>query len=244
VTLEGDRADGRPGRRWAPTSETVWVWRIDLDRWVDQSAIARYVTILSADELARADRFLSLRHRSRFVTCRAALRIALADVVGDDPPTLRLRYGPHGKPELESCAVRFSVSHSEHHAAIAVTQGCDVGVDIERDRPIDDRRLLARFIFSEQERDEFERANGNSRAFLNGWTRKEAFIKAHGSGMSLPLHQFSVSLDQPARLLRTDFDRGAVNQWTLDDLPVAEGFAAALALEGSFDRIEYWEIRG
>ena len=214
--------------RSAHSADTVWLWRIDLDRRSDRSSVARSARLLSPDELARADRFLSSCHRARFVTRRAALRRILAHTTGEDVASLRFRYGPSGKPQLESSLASFSVSHANGRAVIAVTERCSVGVDIERDRAVDDRCLLARAIFSDDEWCEFDHLGRTSRAFLSGWTRKEALGKATGEGLG-GAHAFGVAMGPAARLHWSSARWGAASDWTLHDLSDAD-YVIALAV--------------
>src|SRR5204862_7643888 len=129
--------------------------------------------------------------------------------------------------------LRVNASHSGDLTLLAFARNRDVGVDLEPIRPDLASREIASQSWSADEIAAMRALPPETLApaFFGCWARKEAFIKAHGSGLSLPLHKFTVSVNAPAQLLRTDFDADAVRQWTLYDLTVEPGFAAALAME-------------
>ena len=217
--------------RLVATSGDDAVWLADLDA-ADAGDTA--LVVLTDDERARASRFVFDVHRHRFVVCRAWLRHRLGERLGRDAATLRFEYGPAGKPSLGADALRFNVSHSDRYALLAITRDVEVGVDIERVRPLADMDGLAARIFSGAEREALARVPASRRedAFFAGWTRKEAFIKARGQGIAL-LGAVEVELapDQPARLLRLDGPPGELERWSIQALSPLPGFSAAVCLE-------------
>jgi 4'-phosphopantetheinyl transferase len=211
----------------------VHVVTLDLDQ--DGADEERFAALLSADERARSQRFRFARDRRRFIVGRGTLRLILGRYLGAQPARLSFRYGPHGKPALEGdSALRFNLSHSQGLALYALAMEHEVGVDMERIQPLPDLEDIARSCFAEGEiaalwaLPEAQRLH----AFFACWTRKEAFIKAIGDGLSFPLDRFDVSLvpGAPARLLRVEGDPGEASRWTLAALHPAPGYAAALAV--------------
>ena len=199
---------------------------------------------LSADEIARAERFLMEQDRARFISCRAALRRVLAGLLGSHPAVVEFEYSPFGKPALAGqhrAEVHFNVSHSQDLAVIAASRRHAVGIDVEQLRPDFASEDIARRFFSPSEREALAQLPAEVRvdAFFRCWTRKEAFVKAIGEGLSFPLDAFEVTLgpNQPPRLLRVGADPAAASTWSLHDLPVPSGFVAALAIAGRVDRI-------
>ena len=163
----------------------IHVWRVGLD-----DVEARIADALSDDELARADRFCRLEDRRRFIATRGVLRTILADLLecGQDPKgrALRFGYGPAGKPVLlDDPLLHFNVSHSEDLAVIAVTRAGEVGIDIERQRRMNDMDQIARVVFNEAERAAMLGCPAMMResVFYRIWTRKEALLKAMGNGL-------------------------------------------------------------
>jgi 4'-phosphopantetheinyl transferase len=219
-------------------TKMVRVWRADLDR--PEREIAMLGAFLSADERARADRFRFERDRRRFTVARGLLRVLLGRVVGITPQSIEFSYGRRGKPALRrpgDAGLEFNVSHSHGLALFATCWGRAVGIDLEFQRPEFDIRGIAGRFFTPQE---FARIaalpdSAQRPAFFRGWTRKEAFLKARGDGLWLGLDQFEVSLDPDPSpgLLRTEWDPEEALRWSLHDLDVADGFAAALAIEGA-----------
>lgn len=215
----------------------VDLWGIDLDAVA--TGESRWRTILSPDELARADRFHFARDRQNFTATRALLRMVLGSYLGSDPSKLTFVYSDKGKPVLganHALPVQFNVSHSGTRALLAISLGRDVGVDVERIRHNLDCDLLAERYFSPAEQKALaalplsERSNG----FFRCWTRKEAYIKAHGAGLSLPLDSFDVSIirGEKSALLATRPDAGEAALWSLREVDAGEGYAAALGVKG------------
>ena len=227
--------------------EDVHVWLASLDS--NASHVARLAKILAADESRRAERFRFEKDRHHFIVGRGLLRTILAGYLGDDPATLRFKYGPQGKPDLEGDrshqALRFNLSHSAGLALYAVTRDREVGVDIERLRPDMTEEKIAKRFFSTREVESLAEVPSTQRtqAFFNCWTRKEAFIKARGEGVSLPLDQFDVTLTpgEPAALLRTAYDPDDAARWSLHALSPSVGFAGAVAAEGTGWQLECWQ---
>lgn len=222
----------------------VWTMRIDAVR------SPQYLTkLLSPDERARAHRFRAERDRRRFVICRGVLRSLLSRYLNDAPATLAFRYGPHGKPALRSATkardLRFSVAHCRDRALFAVTLGREVGVDVEcvhTDRPTDE---IAERFFSPHETAAMRALPAADRqcAFFRLWTRKEAFLKARGDGLSTSLRDFAVSAGPDARLLWTSPDPLEAARWRLEDVRVGADHAGAVAAEGTDWVLRCWEWR-
>ncbi|MCU0524726.1 MAG: 4'-phosphopantetheinyl transferase superfamily protein [Elainella sp. Prado103] len=226
--------------------DQVHVWRAALQP--TQAALTRMSGLLSADEQARADRFYFQKDRDRFTLARGILRCILGQYLQVLPQTLQFSYGSTGKPALSHPpnAVHFNVSHSGQLALYAVSLR-SVGIDVEQinlDRPILE---IAQRFFSVTEQQELAMLPPNLQpiGFFNGWTRKEALLKAIGTGLSLPLDQFSVSLSphHPPKLLETAWDRAAINQWSIRSVDVGQGYAAAVVAAGTDWQWSGWQFR-
>ncbi|MGH7308851.1 MAG: 4'-phosphopantetheinyl transferase family protein [Candidatus Rokuibacteriota bacterium] len=206
--------------------------------------------ILDENERARALAFRFPVHRQRFVAARGTLRLILGRYLGHAPARLRLGADPNGKPVLASGALdlQFNVSHSEDLAIFAVAQGRQVGVDVERVRGDLDIEAIARRTFSALEVDALWSLPRPSRtsAFFACWTLKEAYLKARGDGLAVPLDAFAVSIGAggPARLLEV---RGAPEdprRWSLRTLAVDGPYQAAVAVEGHDWHLRQWRWTG
>lgn len=213
------------------------VWRIDLRA---RSPIEGDLAILSDEERRRARRFRFEIHRDRYVAAHAALRRVLARYLDASPGDIRFRSGPRGKPYLAGADrrgdVRFNLSDSGDLALCAVTRGREIGVDVERlrrDAPVLDlaRRWLAP---SEVAALRALPPPRRTAAFFACWTRKEAYVKAHGGSIIRSLRTFAVSVapeDRAVEVVVHD-DPDAARRWTVVSLDVAPGFAGAVAAEG------------
>ena len=227
--------------------DEVHVWRAALN--TKESSIQSLRRTLSADERARAERFHFQKDRDQFTVARGVLRVILGRYLGVEPSQLRFSYSLYGKPSLasESCAgdLCFNVSHARGLALYAVTRGRDIGIDVERVRADLADEQVAEQFFSLREVAELRTFSGSVRslAFFNCWTRKEAYIKARGEGLSLPLDQFDVSLAPggPAILLSTAGNPQEAFRWSLRELTPGAGYVAALVAEGNSWRLRCWQ---
>jgi len=187
----------------------VYVWRATLNQTAAQAQSLLHT--LAADELARARRFYFQRDRERFFVARGVLRSILSCYLDTEPSQLRFGYSSYGKPALAQNtgrnAIRFNASHSHELALVTVTRGRELGVDIERICAEVANEQIAERFFSPRKvvRLRSLPTDTQTEAFFHCWTRKEAYIKARGEGLSLPLDQFDVSLvpGEPAALLST-----------------------------------------
>ncbi|MEO8257043.1 MAG: 4'-phosphopantetheinyl transferase superfamily protein [Acidobacteriota bacterium] len=203
------------------------------------------VPVLSPDECQRAGRFVFERDRRQFAASHTFLRRLIGGYLAIDPSDVAFAYSRFGKPAVAGGPEGFSfnLSHSGEAAVVAVSRAGEVGVDIEAIRPLDDRDDLATRFFSSGEvrRLLAMPSSLRSEAFFNCWTRKEAFIKAIGEGLSYALNSFEVTLapSDPVRLIHVGGDAGEAERWTLAALPAEPGYAGALAVRGVPDAIRY-----
>jgi 4'-phosphopantetheinyl transferase len=227
-------------------SPAVHVWLAELD--VPAPRLERLRETLSAEEQARAERFRFERDRAHFIAARAVLRAILGRYLGRAPAELTFTYNAYGKPDVAGDRgeppLRFNQSDSHGRALYAVTRGREVGVDLEFIRPEVVRERIAENFFSPHELAALRAlpAELQPRGFFHCWTRKEAFIKARGLGLSLPLDQFDVTLapGEPPALLHAQDDPQAAARWTMRDLDAGEGFAAALVVAGRDWELHCW----
>jgi len=227
--------------------DEVHVWRAALN--IKESRVQSLRRTLTADERARAERFHFQQDREHFIVARGLLRAILGRYLDVDPSQLRFSYSPYGKPSLarESGGgdLCFNLSHAGGLALYAVTRGRDIGIDVERIRAdLADEQVAERF-FSPREVAALRALSGNMQplAFFNCWTRKEAYIKARGEGLSLPLDQFDVSLapGEPAALLRINGNAQEASRWFLQELAPSPVYAAAVAVGGCDWRLKCWQ---
>jgi 4'-phosphopantetheinyl transferase len=215
-------------------------------RWISLDAeaarLSAYASLLDTEERTRAGRYAFEQDRRRFTITRAVLRITLADALGIAPAALRFGSTPYHKPFVawprEGRGLHFNVSHAGDFALIATAQRHSIGVDVERVRDDVDCAQMAERIFSTRERAALAEVaqTARPRAFFDLWTRKEAYVKARGLGLSLPLDSFDVALNHPktanaarSLLLATRPDAGDVARWTVRALPAPAGYVAAFA---------------
>jgi 4'-phosphopantetheinyl transferase len=222
-----------PGNYAAVSDGSVHIWRVSAVQ--EPAAIYDLEQLLSDEERARAWRFHFARDRNLFTVTRAALRQILGACLGIAPSMVLFAAGPFGKPCLPDGGVRFNVSHSGSLALIAVARDREVGVDVEAVRHIEDAASIAtRFFSADESRKIGALLNSSSlpRAFFECWTRKEAFIKALGEGLSHPLDTFDVTFfpDKPVALRVHGDERCG---WTLINIDPGPGYCGALVTENT-----------
>ena len=213
--------------------DEVHLWSVDLDNYVTGTPV------LSSEESERACRFVQPIHRVRYAAAHTALRQLLSAYLRRAPESLSFESQSTGKPFIESGEgeerLFFNLSHSEDLALIGVTRAGEIGVDIERLRPVPDVDDIASRFFSESERQRIRemKSEDQARAFLICWTRKEAYIKARGTGLSTRLSSFEVEVREelPARLIQIDGDESTAASWTLLHVEPANDFVGAAAIE-------------
>jgi 4'-phosphopantetheinyl transferase len=213
-------------------SREVQIWGV----WLSGSdaSLAYYRSMLSPEELQRAERFRFEHLRHSYTRSRGSLRLLLAHYLGRPPSEIQLICRPKGKPILrDSSQIDFNASHSGQMALYAFTVGCELGIDVERLRKLDDAESIAARFFSTAEASELLSLTPEQRgpAFFRCWTRKEAYVKAVGDGLAIPLNRFQVTLlpGIPARFVQLASDMGTAADWTLDHLELAPGYLGALA---------------
>jgi len=226
--------------------DEIHVWCICLD--IAQSYVQHLYHVLSLDEKRRGEEFCFQKDQEHFIVAHGLLRLILAHYLRRDPRELRFCCNYYGKPSLDkdSCGgtLNFNLSHSHGIALLAVARGRDIGIDLERIRDDLEDGQIAEHFFSHREVAMLRVLPLSLRkeAFFTCWTRKEAYAKARGLGLSLPLDQFTVSLapGEPAMLLDCNSDPNEVARWTLRTLPPIPGYAAAFAVERCSCQLKYW----
>jgi len=220
----------------------VHVWRAWLNPPPER--VLDLAETLSADEAERARRFVFDHDRERFIVGRGFLRAILGHYLNTEPAQIKFKYGSQGKPALETDfngGLHFNLSHSGNLVLYAIARRRDIGIDVEAIRSLEDMAQIAKRFFSPAEYATLcalpveEQPTG----FFNCWTRKEAYIKAIGSGLTQPLDEFDVTLapGRPARLLRVQNDPQAPDRWSLIELKPAPDYAAALITAGRPKRL-------
>src|SRR5437899_1392204 len=228
------------------SQDEVHVWRVSLD----QLQAPKFIALLDDDERTRAARFRFQEHHNRFTVARGALRTILGRYLEVEPAALQFSYGRYGKPALAegfaTNTINFNLSHSGEFMLLAVTRGREVGIDIELINQEFATTEIAERFFSRREilslRSQARQLQ--TEGFFNCWTRKEAYIKARGEGLSLPLDQFDVSLEPSgAALLDNRISPGEVSRWSLQELHPARAYCAAVAVEGFSWRLGLIDFR-
>lgn len=217
----------------------VHLWRMQLDQ--DASATASSASLLASDEIQRFERFKPAAVKRRFALARGGMRAILGRYLDLPPASLEFRYGEQGKPSLvpeqNPKNLRFNLTHSHELAVLAVAKGREVGVDVERLRDNIEFRKLALRYFSPAEIESLTELEGVNlkRHFFRIWTAKEAYIKAIGKGLRIPLDQFDVQVgaDHPPALLETSHSPEEKDRWNFSGFDCEAEYMGTLATEGT-----------
>jgi len=225
----------------------IHVWRVSLAQ--TETCLQKLQQTLSTDEQTKAERFHFPKDRSQFIVSRAALRAILSRYLHINPSLLRFEYNPYGKPSLTIAqggnTLRFNLSHTRGIALIALTKNREIGVDIEGINPKFPYLEIAENFFSPLEKSALSSLPEHLQptAFFTCWTRKEAYIKAVGKGLSIPLNEFDVTLapGEAAALLNVEQNPDEASKWSLIELIPSSDMVAAVAVAGDCNKLDCWQ---
>jgi 4'-phosphopantetheinyl transferase len=229
--------------KWEEIGDEIHVWHAALDR--DEKILGQLESTLSLEEKARADRFHFVNDRNRFVVARGLLRELLGGYLHQAPSGLEFSYGQHGKPSLSggnaSSGLSFNLSHSSGLVVYAIARERNLGIDVEHVRPESAGEDIAQRYFSAREVSDLRTVPPEARVegFFHCWTRKEAYLKATGMGLQIPLDSFSVSLlsENPAQFLG-----GVESHWHMSVYHPAEVYVAEVVYDGAPCSIKYLSV--
>ena len=213
----------------------IHIYRSSLES--SSELLKQYESLLSPDELQKAYRYKFEKDRDHFITGRALLRNILAKYLNQSPDEIIFSYSDKGKPFIKNSNLKFNLAHSGGKAVFAFADNAEVGIDIEYMRELPDALQIAKRFFSEEEVNEILKVRDDEirSAFFNCWTRKEAFIKAVGEGLSYPLKDFTVTLipgDNPEIKWIKDKD-DEVKEWSLVNIQTDENYISSLAVKAA-----------
>jgi 4'-phosphopantetheinyl transferase len=229
----------RPAQDLALNEGDLHIWLAWLD--VETQELTRLRSYLNREEVSRAERFVFPRDRNHFIVARGRLRELLGKYLHCPPNAVQFKTGRYGKLSLfdDRDRLHFNLSHSHGLAIYGICMGREIGIDTEKTRPGFAGGEIAQRYFSASEQQELAEVPQEIRdtAFFLCWTRKEAYIKAHGDGLQIPLDSFDVSLTpgQPEQLRSADCDR-----WSMRSFIPAPEFVAAIVVEGEIRSTHFW----
>jgi 4'-phosphopantetheinyl transferase len=212
----------------------VWILRVE----PSAENAATFDRFLVSAEQDRARRFLFDHLRQSYTVTRGVLRCLLGRYLQTDPAKVAIEYTRNGKPCLSSDeSLEFNLSHSGQLAVFSFTRGCELGIDVEEIRAVPEMNEIASSHFSPEEGIELGTLADADRepGFFRCWTRKEAYLKATGDGLSAPLKDFRVTLlpGVPCRFVHISHSADIAREWTLQNVDVPSGYASALAYRGT-----------
>ncbi len=226
----------------------VHIWRTSLDDHSEDTLKYLY-SILSKDEKSKVERLQFKYNRHNYIVARGFLRIILGRYLDIESNDIYFSYNRYGKPKLEGMSIgdylHFNLSHSGRMVLYAISLDSKVGIDIEFVRPYKKAEAIVERYFSDQEKEEFRALPMclKEQSFFLGWSRKEAYIKAHGMGMQIPFDEFSVTMvpGEPVKLVHNqdNIDNGAA--WSLRDIIPIANYATAVAVEGQDSQFRFWD---
>lgn len=220
----------------------VHVWTASLRQL--KTYVSNIAPLLSEDEQMRAGRFHFKQHRDGFIAGRGLLRLILANYLGSSPSEVRFDYGESGKPRVaddRENRLHFNLAHSGDLLVYALSFDRRIGVDIELVRSIPDAEQIADHYFSPDEIKALKwlPAQQKLAGFFACWTRKEAYVKAIGTGLGHRLSDFTVNArpDEPARLISIRGDTQVARRWSYADLRLAPAYFGAIVVEGRINNL-------
>lgn len=225
----------------ALTQHEVHVWSALLN--YAETDLSQFESVLSVDEIVKAKRFHFAKDRIRYTAARGILRTIIGNYLQVDPQAVKFDYNSHGKPFcVNNPELQFNLSHSNKMVLYAFVYNQLVGIDVEY---IDEKvkvDAIAKRFFSTHEAEQLQQLSGQQkiRSFFNAWTRKEAFLKALGQGLSYSLKKVEVTMstDDPAKVLALNDPDQKISDWKLFSLDQIPGYAAALVVKGEMTKIK------
>lgn len=214
------------------------LWIAQPDEIREPGLLARYQNVLDPTERRAHGRFHFEQHRHQYLVAHALLRWVLSRYVPGTPAAWRFERGVYGRPEISyaccSSKLRFNLSHTNGLVACAVVSGADIGVDVEEIRRRESLLKMADAVFSAQEADALRCVSKEAQVarFFDYWTLKEAYIKARGMGLALPLNGFSFHVvdGEPLRIGISPELEDEAQGWSFFLLQPTTRHRAALAL--------------
>ena len=230
------------------TAPDLYIWCASLNASPDE--LSRFSSLLSPDEKTRAEKFYFERDANRYIVGRGILRLLVGAYLGMEASRIEFTYGPHGKPAVEAIfqnkILQFNLSHSNDQAVYIFGWDRSVGIDIEHIRPMQDADDFAEQFYSARERDLINSLSGDEKwtAFFKIWTCKEAFLKANGSGLTVPLDHTEIHLqsDGSVTLTFTDEVAGQAAPWHIETFEPVVDYQAAIAVAGHPCRIIFRQL--
>ena len=227
----------------------IHVWCASLN--VPPQDLSYYSSLLSQEETVHAERFYFEKDRSRFIAGRGLLRTLLGSYLNLEPAQIEFVYGPYGKPALKSRltdhVLEFNLSHSNDLVLYAFNWNRRVGIDIEYMIPMQDMDDFAEQFFAPNEKAYFHSLSGDQKSdvFFKLWTSKEAFLKANGKGLTVPISEVEISLaiEKTVKLISIGGDREQSAGWRLELFDPFQGYQAALAVERCDKQIIFQKIK-
>jgi 4'-phosphopantetheinyl transferase len=223
---------------------TVHVWRASLV--CDESELHRYEKILSREEIASAHRFVKKTDQIKSILSKAILRSVLSKYLAISAEKLVFSVGEKGKPFVAETDIQFNVSHSGDYLLVAVMRDQAIGVDVECVKSNKDFLAIAERFFAPSEVGAIRRDENPVAAFYRCWTRKEAFVKATGLGLSFPLHDFEVDVSAnpvgDSCLMSVQDVAYVASEWTLRPIALSELYFGAVASHGMIKQISYYNF--
>ena len=225
------------------SEDEAHIWRADLD--LNECFQSSFLKLLSPDEKNRAQKFRFAKNSQNFIVARGILRLLIGKYLEINPAEVSFQYSEFGKPSIaNNNSLQFNISHSQNIALFAFTKKFNIGVDVEFVNPkIEVQDIATRFFSTNEIKNllalpEKQQTLG----FFYCWTRKEAFIKAVGEGLSFPLDKFEVSLEpnKPAKLLATNWQPKDVAKWSIYSLSPEPNFVGSLVIEGLVEKVKCW----
>lgn len=227
---------------YTPNKKTVYIHQFEFNNFLNQLEIFR--NLLTEEEKTRIDKFYFKKDQNNFTLSRGITRGILAKYLDINPKQIILSQNKFGKLYLENEKLKFNLSHTKDFLLIGVSFDTEIGIDIEKIREFKVYQEIVRRFFSENEIKAFflQTEDKYQESFFTIWTRKEAFIKAVGRGLNIPLNDFDVSVTEKAELLDVRLEDQKKESWKLYNIPTKKNHKASLVTENdNFELVFYDE---
>lgn len=224
-----------------PEKKTVYIHQFEFNNFLNHLSIFR--NLLTEEEKTRIDRFYFEKDQNNFTLSRGITRVILANYLDINPKQIIFNQNKFGKLYLENEKLKFNLSHTKELLLIGISFDTEIGIDIEKIRELKVYQDIVRRFFSDNEIKAFflQTEDKYQESFFTIWTRKEAFIKAVGRGLNIPLNDFDVSVTEKAELLDVRLEDQKKESWKLYNIPTKKNHKASLVTENDYFEIVFYD---
>lgn len=220
----------------------IQIWKLDLSNIYNWNP---YLRLLTDEEVNKGNSFKFEINRNQFLAGKVCSKLLISNILKLPPKSIIFKKTPNDKPYLSGLPIHFNISHSKNYVIIGITKLATLGVDVEFiNRDFEITKLSRRFFSQEEAKQVNDSLNTDPyMSFYKCWTKKEAFIKAHGDGLNIPLTNFQVNIhSQKSTLLQLDLNTEKANDWIIEEIAMPSNYSAAFCTNAHDYNVRFFDL--